>query len=604
MNRIPIEPYMRIESSASPTFSPDGSRVAFLSNASGTAQVFVIPAGGGTPKQITDFPDRVMGVRWSPKDPETLGILCDAGGNERAQLCLIRPDGSGFRELTRSPKVFHQFGDWSPDARSIVYSSNARDARFFDVHILDLETAKSRMIFQGDAYHYAGDWSPDGRRVIVGRLTGSFNNDLLSVEVDSGHSTLLTAHEGLARYEAAQWTTDSKGIYCLSDHEGEFLWLARLDLATRAIRWVRREGWDLEEDQLVLSPDGKWAAFGVNRDGWTEIELRDLKTGALRAKPRLPMGEVTELVMSPDGRRLAFSLSGPARPSGIWIYDVERDRAKCLYQGAMADVDPDQFIEPALVRYPTFDGLFVPGFLYLPEGASEKKPAPVLIQVHGGPEAQERVGFDSMKQYWLASGYAVLAPNVRGSTGYGRTYTHLDDVRKREDSVRDLEAAVAWLRAQPEIDGRRIGVMGGSYGGYMVLAALTLYPDLWSAGCDIVGIANFRTFLERTSPYRRKHRESEYGSIEADGEFLDSISPIHRVDRIRAPLMVIHGANDPRVPLHEAEQIVRELERRGRVVEFQNFPDEGHGLAKRKNRITAYGRLAEFFGRHVLANGH
>ncbi|MBI3099169.1 MAG: S9 family peptidase [Planctomycetes bacterium] len=596
---------MNIESAAGPTFSPDGSRIAYLSNAPGTAQVFVVPSTGGAPQQITDFPDRVMAVQWSPKDPETLLLLRDAGGNERAQLCLIRPDGSGLRELTRAPKVFHQFGDWSPDGGRILYASNARNERYFDVHVMDFATGTSRTVYEGDGYCYAGEWSPDGRFAIVGRLLGSFDNDLYRVDIEGREKPLhLTPHEGLVRYEAARWSRDGRGLYLLSDRGGEFLWLARLDIESRELTWIRREGWDLEEDELVLAPDGAWVAFGVNRDGWSEVEVRNLPSGVLRSRPRLPLGEVTHLTVSEDGRRLAFTLTAPAQPASIWVHDLAKEKTRCVVKGALAaGLEAGDFVEPRLIRYPAFDGLFIPAFLYEPPGASPDHPAPVVVYVHGGPEAQERVGFDPIIQFCVGCGYAVLAPNVRGSTGYGRAYTHLDDVRKREDSVRDLESAVAWIRAQAELDGRRVGIVGGSYGGYMVLAALTLYPDLWSAGCDIVGIANFRTFLERTSPHRRKHRESEYGSLEADGEFLDSISPIHRVDRIRAPLMVIHGANDPRVPLWEAEQIVRELERRGRVVEFQSFPDEGHGLAKRKNRIVAYSRLAQFFERHVAGNG-
>ncbi|MCS6899997.1 MAG: S9 family peptidase [Myxococcales bacterium] len=248
---------------------------------------------------------------------------------------------------------------------------------------------------------------------------------------------------------------------------------------------------------------------------------------------------------------------------------------------------------------PSFDGLPVPVFLYRPLKHKAGGKVPVVVWVHGGPEAQFQPAFSPVIQALVAQGIAVAAPNVRGSTGYGKRYSHLDDVEKREDSVRDLGEINRWLRARPEFDGDRIAVMGGSYGGYMVLAALTLQPELWAAGVDVVGIANFRTFLEKTAPYRRAQREAEYGSLERDGALLDRLFPLHRVNRIRAPLLVIHGANDPRVPVGEAEQMVAALKQRGREVIYLRFDDEGHGLSRRENQLTAYTRVLEFFQQHL-----
>ncbi len=260
-----------------------------------------------------------------------------------------------------------------------------------------------------------------------------------------------------------------------------------------------------------------------------------------------------------------------------------------------AGLDPSTLVEPTLEHVRSFDGLDVPTFLYTPRGLRAGERAPVVVWVHGGPEAQFNPYFSAVIQFLVGHGYVVAAPNVRGSTGYGKRFSHLDDVEHREDSVRDLAAVNRWLRARPDVHPDRIAVLGGSYGGYMVLAALTLDPDLWAAGCDIVGIANFRTFLERTASYRRALREAEYGSLARDGELLDRISPIHHVDRIRAPLFVIHGANDPRVPVSEAEQIVEALRARRQRVEYIRFENEGHGIFRRENRVRAYGELVRFF---------
>lgn len=270
--------------------------------------------------------------------------------------------------------------------------------------------------------------------------------------------------------------------------------------------------------------------------------------------------------------------------------------------GFDADLGPASLSSPELVRYPSFDGLSVPAFLFHPSARADR-PAPTLFFVHGGPESQLRPSFNPVIQYFAQRGFLVVAPNVRGSTGYGKRYSHLDDVDKRLDSVRDLAAGAEWLAAQGLADPHRIAVMGGSYGGYLVLAALTERPDLWAAGVDIVGIANFVTFLERTGPWRRRHREAEYGSLERDRALLERLSPLRQVDRIAAPLLVIHGANDPRVPIHEAEQLVASLRQRGQPVEYLRFEDEGHGLVKLDNRLAAYPRMADFLERHLALDG-
>jgi dipeptidyl aminopeptidase/acylaminoacyl peptidase len=292
-------------------------------------------------------------------------------------------------------------------------------------------------------------------------------------------------------------------------------------------------------------------------------------------------------------------MSGYNQNSDVWLLDLEVNTVQRLTQSSLAGLDPEGFVEPSIVRFRSFDGLEVPAFLYQPRRGS--RPFPTIVSVHGGPESQERPSFAAVYQYFVARGYAVLAPNVRGSTGYGRRYTHLDDVRLRMDSVADLRSAWQWLVDSGVAHPRRIAIMGGSYGGFMVLAALTQQPELWAAGVDIVGIANFVTFLENTGPYRRALREVEYGSLERDADFLRSISPIHAVDRINAPLMVVHGANDPRVPVGEAEQIVASLRARAAPVEYLRFEDEGHGVVRLENRLVAYPAIAAFLDRTLMS---
>lgn len=305
-----------------------------------------------------------------------------------------------------------------------------------------------------------------------------------------------------------------------------------------------------------------------------------------------------ELTWSHDGTRLAFTLDSANDASDIWVWDIVQLQLWRATRSALGGIPQHTFATPSLVHYISFDGLQIPAFLYLPTSGPTEQ-LPVVVYVHGGPEGQSRPLYSPTMQYLTACGYAVFVPNVRGSSGYGYKYQSLDDVRLRMDSVADLQHAVIYLRESGIADPRRIAVMGGSYGGFMVLSAMTTYPDLWAAGIDIVGIANFVTFLENTGPWRRKLREPEYGSLENDRDFLEQISPIHSIDRVTAPLFVVHGANDPRVPVGEAEQVVAALRARNVPVEYMRFADEGHGLIKRANRLVAYPAIARFLDTHV-----
>jgi dipeptidyl aminopeptidase/acylaminoacyl peptidase len=307
---------------------------------------------------------------------------------------------------------------------------------------------------------------------------------------------------------------------------------------------------------------------------------------------------VSGLSFSRDGRRLALVFNGARFNADVWIHDLQTRTLKQVTHSSRAGIPQSSFIEPELIHYKTFDDRMIPAWYYQ-RGKPSGYTVPVIVSVHGGPEGQALPSFSATDQYFLARGYAILVPNVRGSTGYGKTYTHLDDVQKREDSVKDLAAAVEWLKTSGGADPKRIAVMGGSYGGYMVLAAITLYPEIWSAAVELFGIANFETNLKRTSGYRRKLREREYGTLDKDLEFLRSISPIYKVDRIRAPLFVLQGKNDPRVPYTESEQIVKALRDRNRPVEYILFEDEGHGFVKLTNRLYMYPKIVEFLNRHM-----
>ena len=600
---IPIEKYLNIRAAFAPSFSPNGSRVAFLTNITGVPQAWSVDTSGGWPDQLTFHTERISGVWYSPTDDRMI-FARDSGGNEKAQLFLIDSDGSGERRLTLDDEAMHIFGSWSAEGKQIVYAANQRNRGRYDIYIQAVDSGDTELIWQNDAPGHVQPvgFSPDGTRVLVFFDHGGLNHDLYDVQIAEQTVRHLTAHRGAVRYSRPVYAADGKSVYCACDLDREYAGLMRLDLSDLRPRPVALP--DHEIEFLSASRDGRYLAWTINQDGANQIMLHDLAAGTTRQSPDLPVGvvspppDVTGLTFSPSGRQLAFSFSTPCQTSDLWRWDLGSGGISPITHSSHAGIRSSALIQPELVHYPTFDGRQIPAWFYRPPSASAAH-APVVVYVHGGPESQAQPNFFPILQYLAARGYAVLAPNVRGSTGYGKTYVHLDDVEKRMDSVADLAHAVYWLRHQPNLDTKRIAVYGASYGGFMVLAALTTYPDLWAAGVELVGVSDFVTFLENTSPYRRTHREAEYGSLERDRELLARISPIHHVDQIRVPLMVIHGANDPRVPLSETEQLVGKLRARNVPVELLVYPDEGHGLVKLANKLDAYPKIADFLDRHL-----
>ncbi len=619
---FPIDRYLNVRAAAAPSFSPDGQHIAYLSNTTGIPQAWLIPTFGGEPQQLTFGPDAVRGVWFSPVRHELIFSM-DRGGDEYTQLYRLFGiggdtehaigDGWDFENLTDNPKAIHTFGGWSHDGTRIAFSANREDASRFDVHVLDLanrerqrpEDARHepRLLAKGPGgYFTALEWSPDDRFILVERAESNANQDLYIVEVATGQAHHMTPHEGDVRYQAAAWANE-KIIVCATTHGGlDRPMLSSIDIAMGPIQIARKAKPEVES--IAVSRHGKWMAVQNNADGSSEVLL----TGSQHQKEIvLPSshGVLSAFAFSPDENILAMVWEGPRRNPDIWtidLFDPESAPVQ-LTHSSRAGLPFSEFIRPELIRYKSFDGREIPAWWYpakeLPRLTSEARLPPVIVYPHGGPESQTRPNFSALFQYFLARGYAILAPNVRGSSGYGTAFMNLDNVEKRMDSVADLAHAAYWLRDAKKGDPLRIAVYGGSYGGFMVLAALTHYPDLWAVGIDVVGICNFVTFLEKTGDWRRSHREKEYGNLREHRDFLEKISPIHHVDKIKCPLMVIHGANDPRVPVGEAEQIVAALKARNVPVEYLRYEDEGHGLVKLKNRLDAYPKMAEFLDRHL-----
>jgi dipeptidyl aminopeptidase/acylaminoacyl peptidase len=586
-----IASYLSIPTATSPVWRSN-SEIVYLSDVSGVPQLWQITLGEESePRTLTNFPNRIGALLAGNDGRLVFGM--DTGGNERQQVWSIDESGT-IEAITQDPATMHPLGAISPDGNKLAFASNARARHAFDIWTFDLSTPDSapQLLRATDELLTPVAWTSDSQSVIVQRDNSNLDHDLLLVSTANGDSVLLTPHSGEASVAQVAIAPDGDSIFILSNQDREFAALTRLDLTTLEQTVIAEPDWDIEA--MALDAAGASLAYAINEDGYSRIVLRELASGAERALTGFPPGVASGLHWSPDGSRLTFALTGPTTPPAIWVADRNGTATQVTPLPEFPDALPS-FVSPKTIRYTTFDGREIPAFWFVPENGPG--PWPVVVDVHGGPEGQRRPEFAAVTQALVAGGFAVLATNVRGSTGYGKTYCHLDDVGKRMDSVADLAAANTWLREQPEVIADRIAVMGQSYGGFMVLSSLTTYPDLWAAGADVVGIANFVTFLEQTGPWRRKTRADEYGDLVRDAELLKEISPIHHVERIVAPLFVIHGRNDPRVPLGESEQIVNKLQDLRREASLLVFDDEGHGMIKRHNRIEGYGAIAGFLSR-------
>jgi dipeptidyl aminopeptidase/acylaminoacyl peptidase len=562
------------------SFSDDGSRLLVASNVPGTDQLYALPSRGGELEQLTDLAEPVSGF-FLP-DGRVL-VEIDAGGNERTQLHVLH-DGE-LEALVVDPRFIHR----TPrvGGHVLAYSTNRRNGVDFDIVARDLRSGEER-VFEIGGNCSVESVSPDAVRVAVERIgEQSGDGDLYICSTVTGEFEHVTPHDGAAEYFSVQWVDDR---LVFATNEGRDTFGIAVDSKV-----IFESDWDLD---CLVDTAGRNLLVIANEDGYSRLTLHDPRTHDLRREVPLPgRGVVEHPVFSPDGSLLAFAFSSPVEPHDVHVYDVEAETLTRLTTSPRA-VGTETFVEPTLHRFDSFDGESVPVFLFEPEGEG---PFPVVVTVHGGPESQWlpwfAPSFAPLTQYLVARGYAVAAPNVRGSSGYGKRYEHLDDIEKRLDSVADLASLHDWLTARPNIDGARAVVYGRSYGGYMVLAALALQPERWAAGIECVGISSLVTFLENTSPYRRAAREREYGSLERDRAVLIEASPMTHIDAIRAPLFIQHGRNDPRVPVSESEHIHALLANKGIPSELLIFEDEGHTVAKLPNRIETFTRMAAFLDR-------
>jgi dipeptidyl aminopeptidase/acylaminoacyl peptidase len=589
----------RIGGAFGATFSNDGTRIAFLTNLSGVPQAWVMPAEGGYPRQVTAFEDPVGNVAWS-RDDARLAFDLSPGGGLNTQVYLVRPDGGGLERITAGGQSNNFFGRFEADGR-LSYSSNVRDPAASDAYLHDLASGTSRRVATIDGRGSIVDVTRDGRFALIVRTPHRGRNVLSLVDTRDGSERPLSTFEGPGS-ESARFAVDGRAIYVVSNDGRDRIALAKRSFDAGEVgapTWIATRD-DAELQGLDLDRQGQRAVLLWNVAGRSEIELLDLATRRRTAVAGQPHEIVNNLEFSPDGTRLLVVLVGTRAPSDVWLHDIAGRSWRQLTFSPHPGVDLDALVRPELRTYKAHDGLELSGWLYLPPDF--KAPGPVVLSFHGGPEGQERPVFRADYQALLARGIAVFGPNIRGSSGFGKRFVNLDNGPLRADANRDIKASADFLVESGIGNAKRLGIMGGSYGGYVVMVGLTAYPDTFAAGANLYGVVNFETFFAHTQPWMAAVSKVEYGDPVTQREMLRELSPIHRIDRIVAPTLVLHGANDTNVPVIEAEQVVKELERRKVPVQYVLFPDEGHGWRKTPNRIRATVEIVRFFERRLLGD--
>ncbi len=528
------------------------------------------------------------------------GVFRRTGGGLNAQIYLVRPDGSDLKRITDGGKTNNWLGEFDDTGRRLILSSSRRDPKTMDAWYYDAATDDLKLIAENPGIGFAMDLSRDGRRALLWRMRSRSMDTAFLRDLTSGVEFDLTPHGGPGSSDNAQFSPNGRTIWLTTNQNRDRAAFARIRIGkdgkpTPAEVLIARD--DADANGLVVSHDGRSAALLWNASGRSELELVDLRTLRRRPIPALPGEIVGGLTFSRDDRQLAMNISGAARPNDIWILDTRRRKLRQVTFSPHAGIDLESLIRPQLVTYPAHDGLELSGWLYRPQGV--EGPGPYVVSFHGGPEGQERPRFRSDYQALLLRGIGVFAPNVRGSAGFGKRFVNLDNGELRFDGVRDIEASVKYLVDSKIADPNRVGIMGGSYGGYMTMAGLTRFPELFAAGANLFGIVNFETFFEQTEPWMAAISTIEYGDPVKQADLLRRLSPIHQIERVTDPTIVLHGANDTNVPVVEAEQVVRSLRERGVPVDYVLFPDEGHGFRKTNNRITSTVSIVRWFETHL-----
>jgi dipeptidyl aminopeptidase/acylaminoacyl peptidase len=573
-----IARYQNARSAYFADWLPDGSML-IRTRFGATNQVHHVDKAGGDRQQITFYEDPIAEADVVPKSSKFV-FTKDTGGDEWFQLFLS--DGKGADVRLTEPGTRNLGLVFTPDGKTAIWGVSRKGDPDTDIVAVELGSpGKPRTLFEGTGAVQPLDVSADGKTVLFGRYISITESKRYLLDIATKQATEIAAGVKAA-YDGGHFLPDGKRIMLLSDKDSDTMRLVEIDLATGKDTVVTPGlKWDVEA--FDISKDGRLLAYSVNEDGYSVVHLMDLKTRRALAQPTLPVAVLSGLKFSGDGSKLAIGLSTPKSAGDVWAWDIKTAKLTRWTTSELGGLDVAKLVEPKLVRVNSFDGLSVPAFVYTPKAAG---PAPVIIDIHGGPEGQSRPGFNPIHQQMVNElGAAVIVPNVRGSTGYGKKYVQLDNAEKREDSVKDIGALLDWIKTQPGLDASRVVVYGQSYGGYMVLACMTHYSDRLAGGVERYGISNWVSFLTNTEAYRRDQRRAEYGDerVPEMKAVFDRISPLNNVATITKPMLIMQGLNDPRVPPAESRQIVDALRAKGIAAGYVQFKDEGHGFLKKPN---------------------
>ena len=583
------------------SFSHDEERILISTDATGVFNVYSQPFGGGVPEQLTNSgTDAAFAVSWFPNDDRFL-YTADQGGNELNHLYVQEVDGS-VRDVTPGEPLKAMFRGWSGDRRSFWVLTNERDPRFFDLYRYQVDTYERELFMRNEAGWMPGSVSRNGRWVSLDKPRTNADSDIYiwDSKAPNEPAVHITAHEGNANHRSLTFSPDSGEFYYLTDLHGEFRQVWKYDLEARQHEVVVQADWDVSF--FALSETGRYRVTGINQDARTVMTILDTVSGEELQISGLTQGDLGRVVFSRSESRMAFYVSSDSSPPNLHVLELEDLNPRRLTSSLNPAISPDHLVDSQVVRYESYDGLEIPSLLYRPEDASASSPAPVLVWVHGGPGGQSRKGYSPTIQHLVNHGYAVLAVNNRGSSGYGKTFHHMDDRRHGDVDLKDCVWARRFLSSLDWVDSTRIGIIGGSYGGYMVAAALAFEPDAFDVGINIFGVTNWVRTLESIPPWWEAQKESLYtelGDPATDGERLRAISPLFHAENISKPLLVVQGANDPRVLQAESDELVEAVRQTGVPVEYVLFQDEGHGFRKRANRIAASSEYVQFLNRHL-----
>ena len=581
------------------SFSFDEKNLLVSSNKTDIYNVFALPVDGSDMIQLTNSTmESYFGISYFPNDKRFL-YSADQGGNEISHIYLL--DGETTTDLTPAENAKANFMGWTRDQKGFFFGSNERDSKFFDVYEMDISNFKSKMLYKNEEGMNVGAISMDKSFLALTKTLTTNNNEMYLYSVKSGKTTHISKHDGDAKYDPQFFDLAGEYLYFLTNEGAEFQYLMSYHLKTGEQKKVWETDWDIW--YAYHSYNEKYRVIGVNEDANTVVYLFDLATGKLLDMPKIEGGGITGVSISKSEKLMRMTVASSSSPSNIYVYNFETGSLKRLTNTLNPEINESDLVNAKVVRYKSFDGTLIPAIYYQPHNASVDNKVPALVWVHGGPGGQSRVSYFALIQYLVNHGYAILAVNNRGSSGYGKTFHSMDDQNHGEGDLKDCIAGKEFFAETGVIDMEKVGIIGGSYGGYMVMAALTFAPEEFDVGVNIFGVTNWLRTLNSIPPYWESFRKALYAEIgdptTADSVRLYNISPLFHTENVTKPLMVLQGANDPRVLQVESDEIVAGVKANGIPVDYVLFDDEGHGFRKKENEIKGYGQIKDFLDKYL-----